>query len=299
VDAPFSNRSYRAQIYHCKIFPHGASLVEKGPSLPLLFSSTHHGTRRSPPLLRHLLLLSSTERLAKIWTKQVIFPMILGHILAVLVITGAIGCMPVINHISLDQSEIAGITVKELAIVKRAAPQFFVATRANTAMAIVPWVGGIAAQMHAKDTGQSIALSANLSDPSWEIAGALAAALENKHGIRHIGTVEVAGYPSVYSRSTTYKEFSVLLDVRTLGWGISFSSPFVDQYRFFYHGHLQVIATEWSTLIAEGECLASKSPRSNYSYEQLLEEGAAKLKDEIQKVIQFCIKEFSEQHLAM
>ena len=48
--------------------------------------------------------------------------------LGILIITAAIGCLPNIKHIRLDQNEISSLKVKDLAVTKRVAPQFYVTT---------------------------------------------------------------------------------------------------------------------------------------------------------------------------
>ena len=227
--------------------------------------------------------------------------MTLLHILSIVSITAMSGCTS-IQHVSVDKHEISTFSVKELTVVRRPVPDFQVITRGNAAAsAVVPLIGSAIVQGQAKSFGQSIALAAGLSDPSSQIAESLAVSLEKAYGIKYSGIANetVDEDASVFSRAVTYRDFPLILDVKTIVWGITYLSVFADEYRFAYAGHLQVVATESSKVLAEGSCLASKSQQPLFPYEQLLENGAAKLKDQMQKVVQFCIKEFSGKYLGM
>lgn len=217
-------------------------------------------------------------------------------VVGLLAITGAVGCLPNIKDIRLDQNALSSLQVKDLAVTKREAPAFQAVTRDGLPLAVVPWVGPLAVITHARATGESIRQSANLADPALEIADGIAAALEKKYGIKRAGVIDMDDSPSGddYLVMATHQEFSLVLDIASLGWGIAHTRLLEDEYIFQYYARLRLVLTQAGTILAEGECRGSKSPRGLYPYEKLLENRAAKLKEEIQIVVQYCIKEFSE-----
>jgi hypothetical protein len=223
-------------------------------------------------------------------------------LIGILAITGAVGCLPNIKPIRLDQNTVSSLKVKDLAVTKRVRPPFGAVTRGAAAIGVVPLVGLFTSPLlHAASTGESMIRSANLADPAIEIADGIAAALEKKYGIRRAGIIDIVDPPleDDYLVLAKRQEFSLVLDVASLGWGIAYPAVFADEYSFQYWARLRLVLPEARALLAEGECRGSKSPRGLYPYEKLLENGAAKLKEEIQIVVQYCIKEFSEQYLGM
>lgn len=229
--------------------------------------------------------------------------MLLGNIFFVLLILSVSACVTPIQEMPLDQKDLPTITGKDLAIVKREMPDFRAMTRGNmTTSPLIPVLGPLIADVLNKDTGRLIVLTANLSDPGYQIAETLARSLETKHGLKYVGvgTRVIDEDESIDAVSVAYRDFPLVLDLKTINWGLVYPLVFNDKYKFFYYGRLQIIATEQARVIVEGACLSlPKVPDSIFPYEKLLENGAAQLKMEIQKAVQFCVKDLSEKYLGM
>jgi hypothetical protein len=117
-------------------------------------------------------------------------------LIGILAITGAVGCLPNIKPIRLDQNTVSSLKVKDLAVTKRVRPPFGAVTRGRAAIGVVPFVGLFTSPLlHAASTGESIIRSANLADPAIEIADGIAAALEKKYGIRRAGIIDIVDPP--------------------------------------------------------------------------------------------------------
>ena len=143
--------------------------------------------------------------------------------------------------------------------------------------------------------------TSNIQDSAYEIAEEIARLMASHHGIKYVGiTSSVISEDDVSLISAEYKSFPLVLDLKTLNWGLLYFSPSSDRYRVFYLARLRLIDTSSKNVIAEGLCrsvpeLTDDAP----SYEELLESGAGRLKTEIDKALRFCVAELSSKSLGM
>jgi hypothetical protein len=207
-----------------------------------------------------------------------------------------------IRDIPLDQHAISTIKGKELIVIKRPTPDFKAMTRKNMlAGPLIPIFGDLVKRALIKSLGDSIVQEHDIQDSAYEIAEEIARLMASHYGIKYVGvTSSVIGEDDVSLISAEYKSFPLVLDLKTLNWGLLYFTPSSDRYRVFYLARLRLIDTSSKNVIAEGLCrsvleLTDDAP----SYEELLESGAGRLKTEIDKAIRFCVAELSSKSLGM
>ena len=100
-----------------------------------------------------------------------------------------------------------------------------------TGTAILLIVGPFISDELNKNTGKSIVLAADIADPAYAIAEALAGALEEKYRIKYagIGSSMINDDDSVQLVASAYNKFDLVLDLKTVNWGLVYPWVVTDE----------------------------------------------------------------------
>jgi hypothetical protein len=200
------------------------------------------------------------------------------------------GCVS-IQNIPMEAAVSEEMKGKALIVSKREKPDFAAMTPAAPVFALI---GGLAMI----GVGNGIVRSNNIEDPADYIAAALSADLRTKYDLQvspslmPVSTDEVAQLPKGSSGA------DLLLDVRTINWAFVYFPTTWNRYRVRYSARLRLVDIKNGRVLVEGKC--SRMPEeeaSAPSYDELLANGAQRLKAELRKAADYCIDEFSVKTL--
>ena len=211
-----------------------------------------------------------------------------------------IGCA-LVKQLPIEPTVIATFTGKQFVVSNRPIPDFRAVTRAGMAIRFVPIIGHPAAMESMTSAGNALVQEYQISDPAPAIAAEIARRMESRYGITYAGVGSVVVIEDdVSTVSASYKQVPLVLDVKTLNWGLLYFRVWSDRYRAFYVARIRVIDTGSSTVIAEGPCRSvPEQTDDSPTYDELVENSAARLKADLKKAIRFCIEEFSSRYLGM
>jgi hypothetical protein len=125
--------------------------------------------------------------------------------------------------------------------------------------------------------------------------------METKYDITYTGIsdAEIAD-DDVSKLAAFYKTTSFALDIRTINWGFLYYPLYWTRYRLTYAARMRLIDTNSAAVLAEGGCYSLRDKIDTApTYEELLENGASRLKAEIEDAVIDCAQEFSTKHLGM
>jgi hypothetical protein len=226
----------------------------------------------------------------------------------ILLFTYVFGCSG-IRHIPLEPAVASTLSGKEVMVVKRRVPDFAATLRdrapAGILIAPVPFLGLFTlpiTEAIATNIGNSIVHENDIHDPAYQIAEEIAASMSIKYGTnyRGIGEVEISGDDDDVSVvSAAYQSVPLVLDVKTLGWGLSYGRITSDQYSIYFRARLRLVNTETREAFVQGFCSYSTGADETASYDELVANGTIRLKEQLETGVRLCVKEFSSKHLSM
>jgi hypothetical protein len=211
------------------------------------------------------------------------------------------GCVAV-RDLPIDQSIIPTLRGQSVITVKRTMPGFSAMTADRMAAgSLFGVVGGAVAGASMIRSGNTLIRENNIPDPAYEIAERIARAMETKYSITYagIGKAEISD-DDVSKLAALYKTNSFVLDIRTLNWGFLYYPLYWTKYRLIYAARMRLIDTNSAGVLAEGSCYTlGDKVDSAPTYEELLDNGASRLKAEIEDAVIDCVQEFSTKYLGM
>ena len=133
----------------------------------------------------------------------------------------------------------------------------------------------------------------DIENPAPYIAQHLVESLARDYGLRPLIVENDAASDDPTLLSKQYSGATVLLDIQTLGWGFAGYPWNPSRFRVDYAVELRLISTARGDLLAKKNCsrFPSESPEAPTQAE-LLQNGAARLKEELLKAADYCIKQF-------
>lgn len=225
--------------------------------------------------------------------------------LAVALLLAVAGCVSV-QQIPITDSP-AALQGREVSLAMRDKPDFGAMTAGGMmGGALFGAVGGAIAGSAMVSAGNQIVAEYNLTDPAELIAPALGEALGQKFNVRlgklrpRLSTDDAAEAAKSAAGS------DVVLDVRTINWGFLYFPKLVPigehKYRVLYSARGRLIDVKQGKVLAEGGCSArSKNEQSADAptYDELLANSAARLKDELAIVTDACLQQLAEKMFAV
>ena len=215
--------------------------------------------------------------------------------LSLFVLVVVCGCASV-QEVNLDQNALQGLG-KEVVAVKRTMPDFSV-VRSNTAASVLGPIAVFAAEPGQIKAGNSLSKENNIADPAYEIAEALAHMMHAEYGLMYKGVGEsLVADDDVQDIANAYRGSPLAIDVKTTRWAvIPFSSG--RGYRVVYRARSRLIDTKNARIIAEGSCASiPQEPDDPPGYDELVGNGATRLKEELKKASQDCTRELATTYL--
>lgn len=211
------------------------------------------------------------------------------------------GCVSVQN-LPIEAGVASNLAGKQLVVVKRPVPDFGAMTPGRMAAgSLFGAVGGAVAGASMVSAGNTLVQENQIPDPSYEIAEEIGRALEARYGIKYIGIgTSVIKDDNPGSVTAAYTSTPLALDIRTYNWGFAYLPFNWNRYRVLYHARLRLIDTGGDKVIAEGGCSRFSGGISEPpNYDELVENSAIRLKDELKQAAKFCIQEFGGKYLGL
>jgi hypothetical protein len=201
------------------------------------------------------------------------------------------GCVST-KTVPLQKDTISSYQGRTIAVSSRERPAFAAMTAGK---AMFGAIGGAAMVM----AGNKIVEENEVQDPAQIISQKLLETFSTGHSLKLVSTDGViAKGMKVDDLSKQYSGADILLDVQTTGWNLAYFPTDWNSYRVIYAAKLRIIDTHKSKVLAEGFC--SRVPEktdSAPSYDQLLENKADRLKQELALAAEFCVNEFRSKVL--
>lgn len=201
-----------------------------------------------------------------------------------------VGCAST-KTVPMDTAKVEQSSPGSITITSREKPSF-VAMTAGKAM-----IGGLVGAAAMMVSGNNIVEDNDVEDPASYISSGLAASLAERLGIEQVDENEfVTKQTGVPGLSKDYSESDLLVDVETLGWGFSYYPSAMRTYDVTYSARLKVIDTRSMQAVAEAHCSRSPSRTDDSpSRNELLADGAARLKQELREAADACLREFESK----
>ncbi len=182
---------------------------------------------------------------------------------------------------------------RTITLVHREMPSFSAATPGKASFALV----GAFAMLEA---GDKIVKEDGIEDPAVRIGEDLLQAIAASNGMRIVSNDEIAVTAEVSKLAKQYPMADLVLDVETVSWSFVYFPTNWTHYRVVYNVQLHLIDTKRATLLADGHCAHVPSEtRDAPTYEQLLEDHGARLKQELAAAADQCIGELRSKVLLL
>ncbi len=195
--------------------------------------------------------------------------------------------------VPLDQASHTQLRGRTSSVVHREMPSFSAATPGKASFALV----GAFAMLEA---GDKIVKEDGIEDPAVRIGEELLQALASGYAMRIVGNAEVATTAEVPKLAQLYPMADLVLDVQTVSWSFVYFPTNWTHYRVVYNVQLHLIDTKRSALLADGHCeRVPAETRDAPTYDQLLEDHGARLKQELKAAAEHCIGELGSRILRL
>jgi hypothetical protein len=189
---------------------------------------------------------------------------------------------------TLSQQDSSAIEGQKLTVIHYEPDPFLPMTNTKGAFALL----GVAA---AVSEGKTLVKEKGLSDPAVAITHDLASSLDNRY---HFNSVNLL--PEARPYQSDPKDVSamagnqgVVLDVRTFGWGTQYY-PFKTQYKVNYFAQARLINASEGRLVSTERCTINEPYSENApTYDQLMDNDAALLKQKLAEAETECVKQFT------
>ena len=146
------------------------------------------------------------------------------------------------------------------------------------------------------DKGNDIIQENGVQDPAATIGVTLAHDLATKYGLSIKQPAVIASSKKTDVIASEYSTADLVVDVQTRAWGFAYFPMDWNNYYVLYTAKLQLIDTSNGEAIATGSfAYDSKDNAVHPSYDQLINNQAAGLKNEILKARDQCIIEFRQR----
>lgn len=202
------------------------------------------------------------------------------------------GCTTIRNQ-PIDQKAQESIKGQSVAYSTRAAkPDFSAMTAGKAAFAMLGAIAMIS-------EGNSIIASHNVPDPADEIASGLVQALQQSHGAVATPSIMVKGN-AIDQLIASAGSAKYLVDVETVSWSFMYFPTDWTHYRVVYTAKARLIDTQTKAVVAEGGCnRVPDQSATSPTYDELLANGAKRLKAELSTAAQECLAKLKRETLKL
>jgi hypothetical protein len=212
------------------------------------------------------------------------------------------GCATTAENITMPAATAESLNGREISLSQRQKPGFTASTaREGMALgvftAIGGMVGGLIAGAMRGETGNDVVQKHNVPDPAEQIAAELGAALAARYGAKLHPARTPLATPEAAEAVKAARGADLVLDVRTGVWAMNYFVTSPDKYRLHYAARARLIDAKSGRVVAEGGCGAPRYDKAEDAptYDELVANGAARLKQEMAKAAEYCAAEFASK----
>ena len=202
------------------------------------------------------------------------------------------GCVSVQNT-PMDAASLEQLRGRSVTLSQREKPDFGAMTP-GTAMF------GVAGATATISQGNEIVRTHGIEDPASSIAAVLGRDLQARYDMEASSRPVQVASDDLAQVARASSRVDLLLDVRTLSWGFAYIPTTWNRYRVRYSARLRLFDMKTARVLAEGGCrrLPDETPDAP-SYEELLANGAQRLKAELRRAAEHCLGEFRAKTLSL
>jgi hypothetical protein len=202
------------------------------------------------------------------------------------------GCASVPPEKPMSAAAAQSLSGREISLATRQKPGFIMLTVGQVMGGAV--FQALSGAPSTKQMGERLEQS-NVPDPAEQIAADLSGAIAAKFGARvNAARVPLAGDDA---REAAKGASDLVLDVRTMLWGFNYFLSDPSKYRVRYQARTRLIDTKSGQVLAEGRCEAPRAGDAGAAptYGELMDSGAARLKNELAQAADFCAAQFASK----
>lgn len=211
------------------------------------------------------------------------------------------GCVSV-EHIPMNASTADSLKGREISLSERPKPDFGAMTAGRMAGgALFGAIGGAVAGSAMVSTGNEIVQQNNLADPAEHIASSLSGALSAKFGAKLNAPRTPLSTDEAAEAAKSASGSDLVLDVRTINWGFIYFPTSWSKYRVMYTARTRLIDAKKGQVLAEAGCAVPVADNADAAptYEEMLADGAARLRKELAQAADHCAAEFASKMFSL
>jgi len=200
----------------------------------------------------------------------------------VLVISGCAG----VSNVPITSEAASSIKNRVITLAVHETPSFRAVTRGKSQFLLL----GIAAVY---THGNQIITENNIDDPAKNIGEKLVLQLRDKYETEIAPIRVFVINDDIQDISKKNSGLDLLLDIKTTNWAFAYYLTSLSKYRVLYSAQLRLIDMKKGEILAEGLCERNPDQTSNSpTYDELLDNNAEGLKNELREAEEFCAGEF-------
>lgn len=196
------------------------------------------------------------------------------------------GCVST-KIVPVDHQALSGFHGGTVVVSQREKPSF----AANTAGKMMFGAVGAVAAI---SSGNDIIRDNEVADPAAYIEQALLKDLVTDNALKGVTSPTSTNTMDVAQLAKQYAGADLLLDVQTINWSWIYYPTSWSHYKVIYSAKIRLIDTKHSKLIADGFCarVPDGPAESAPTRDELLENKAARLKQELATAADYCVQTF-------
>ena len=201
------------------------------------------------------------------------------------------GCVSTKN-VRIDQHHSEIMHGKTMSVTTSDKPDFAAMTAGKAMFAMIGAIAMI-------NKGNEIVRTHDVSDPASYISEALADQIAAAHSVSLVRPIVAEKDDDIGVLMASVRSNSAyILDIRTINWSFAYFPTDWNNYRVIYSAKLRLIDVNGKQVIAEAFCsrVPDQGPESP-SYDQLLDNNAERLKQELKQAADYCIQDFQQKVL--
>ena len=208
-------------------------------------------------------------------------------LLCILILSSCAGTQTV----PLDKALLPALKSNKLTLITHESPSFVAMTSGKGMFAVV----GVGAAVSA---GNQLVKDNQIEDPAAEIGRQLALDLDVRLGLEvdsgksmKVESTEIADI----AKAASGKDYA--LDVETVGWSFIYDGFSFSEYIVGYSVKTRLIDVKKKKAVSKGMCSydTKSAGKPNVSYETLVENDAAYIKQALQDATVFCVEKFKKE----
>jgi hypothetical protein len=198
-----------------------------------------------------------------------------------------------VQQIPMNASTADAIKDREVALSERSKPDF-------AAMSPTHGLFGAIGAAASISGGNDLVKKHAIEDPAVYIAQTLAADLQSRYNTRLSPKGAPIASDDIAEAVNNANGADLVLDVRTINWRFVYFPMSWGKYRLIYSARLRLVDTKSGRVVAEGGCHRVPEQTSQApTYNELVANSGARLKQELKTAADFCISEFKAKTLAL